>query len=148
MPNLYVRLAGWCCPAQALQVGSVRPFLLPTGRLPLTHSPFPFPPSGRIIVEAKSHPTVIPVWLTGFDQLMPGGRKFPFNYLPRPGVDLSITFGEPIPAEELLEATNSEDSSQDIIRSKLTAVVKNRVELLGRSVSGLTLGQTQAPRPL
>ena len=79
---------------------------------------------------------------------MPGGRRFPFNYLPRAGVDLSITFGEPIPSEQLLEATNSKNSSEDIIRSKLTAVVKNRVELLGRSVSGLMLGQTQAPRPL
>lgn len=104
--------------------------------------------SGRIIIEARSHPTIIPVWLTGFDQLMPGGRKFPFKYLPRAGVDLSITFGEPISVEELLEATNSKDSSQDVIRSKLTAVVKRRVELLGKSVSGLMLGQTQAPRPL
>ena len=73
---------------------------------------------------------------------------FPFKYLPRAGADLSITFGEPIPAEELLETTNSKDSSEDVIRSKLTAVVKNRVELLGRSVSGLMLGQTHAPRPL
>jgi monolysocardiolipin acyltransferase len=79
---------------------------------------------------------------------MPGGRKFPFNYLPRAGADLSITFGEPIPAEELLDATNAKDSSADIIRSKLTDVVKKRVELLGRSVSGLLLGQTKAPRPL
>jgi len=103
---------------------------------------------GRIITETKSHPTFIPVWLTGFDQLMPLGRKFPFKYLPRAGADLSITFGKPIPVEELLEAANSKDSSEDVIRSKLTAVVKNRVELLGRSVSGLMLGQTQAPRPL
>jgi monolysocardiolipin acyltransferase len=90
----------------------------------------------------------VPVWLTGFDQLMPEGRTFPFNYLPRAGVDLSVTFGEPIPADELIEVTNSKGFSRDIIRSKLTAVVKNRVELLGRSVSGLMLGQTQAPRPL
>jgi len=99
-------------------------------------------------MEATSHPTVIPVWLTGFDQMMPEGRDFPFNFLPRAGADLSITFGEPIPAEELLDATNPKDSCEDIIRSKLTAAVKKRVELLGRSVSGLTLGQTQAPRPL
>lgn len=120
-------------------------FLLQTGRLSLTLFRFL---SGRVIIEAKSHPTVIPVWLTGFDRLMPEGRKFPFKCLPRAGADLSITFGEPIPAEELIEAANSKTSSQDIIRSKLTTVVKNRVELLGRSVSGLMLGQTQAPRPL
>ena len=77
---------------------------------------------------------------------MPEGRNFPLNYLPRPGVTLSVTFGEPIPAEELLEVTNSRGSSEDVIRSKLTAVVKERVELLGRSVSGLTLGQTHASR--
>lgn len=99
-------------------------------------------------MEAKSHPTVVPVWLTGFDQLMPIGRKFPFNFIPRAGADLSITFGEPIPAEELLAATNPGGSSEDITRSKLTDVVKKRVELLGRSVSGLMLGQTKAPQPL
>lgn len=99
-------------------------------------------------MEADPHTTVIPIWLTGFDQLMPQGRKFPFNFLPRAGADLSITFGEPIPAEELLNETNSKDSSEDIIRSKLTHIVKERVELLGRSVSGLMLGQTRAPRPL
>ena len=96
-------------------------------------------------MEAKSLPTVIPVWLTGFDQLMPVGRKFPFNYLPNAGVNLSITFGDPIPAEELLDATNSKDSSDDIIRSKLTDIVQKRVELLGRSVSGPMLGQTETP---
>ena len=96
-------------------------------------------------MEAKSHPTVIPVWLTGFDQLMPVGRKFPFKYLPNAGVDLSITFGEPIPAAELLDATNSKDPSDDIVRSKLTDLVQKRVELLGRSVSGTMLGQTETP---
>jgi len=96
-------------------------------------------------MEAKSHPAVIPVWLTGFDQLMPVGRKFPFNYLPNAGVDLSITFGEPTPAEELLDAANSKDSSADIVRGKLTDVVQNRVELLGRSVSGSMLGRTEIP---
>ena len=99
-------------------------------------------------MEANSHPTVIPVWLTGFDQLMPEGRKFPFNFLPRAGTDLSITFGEPIPAEELLDAAKLKDTSENIIRSQLTDVVRKRVEVLGRSVSGPTLGQTQALRPL
>jgi len=103
---------------------------------------------GRIIMEANSHPAVIPIWLTGFDQLMPEGRRFPFNFLPRAGADLSITFGEPIPAEELLDAASSKESSEDVTQSKLTGVVKERVELLGKSVSGLMLGQTRAPRPL
>ena len=32
---------------------------------------------------------------------MPEGRPSPYKYLPRPGADLSITFGEPVPAEDI-----------------------------------------------
>ena len=94
-------------------------------------------------MEANSRPAVIPVWLTGFDQLMPVGRKFPLNYLPNTGVELSITFGEPIPTEELPDVAASKGSSDDIIRSKLTDVVQKRVEFLGRTVSGSMLGRTE-----
>jgi monolysocardiolipin acyltransferase len=52
-------------------------------------------------MEAAKPPVVIPVWLTGFDRLMPEGRKFPYKYFPRPGARLSVTFGEPIPAETI-----------------------------------------------
>jgi len=57
-------------------------------------------------MEAKIPPIVIPMWLTGFDQLMPEGRPFPYKYLPRTGTHLSVTFGDPVPAHKLLEALN------------------------------------------
>lgn len=36
------------------------------------------------------------MWLTGFNDLMPEGRPFPFKYFPKPGAKLGITFGKPI----------------------------------------------------
>lgn len=55
-------------------------------------------------MEASAPPMVIPMWLTGFDKLMPEGRAFPYKYFPRPGAQLSVTFGTPIPADEINKA--------------------------------------------
>ena len=60
--------------------------------------------SGRIIMETAIPPVIIPMWLTGFDKLMPLGRHFPFNYFPRLGVHLSVTFGNPISSEKIKNA--------------------------------------------
>lgn len=54
---------------------------------------------GRIIMEPSISPIVIPMWLTGFDKLMPEGRTFPYKYFPRPGTRLSVTFGNPLISE-------------------------------------------------
>jgi len=59
---------------------------------------------GRILMETTVLPTIIPMWLTGFDRLMPEGRSFPYNFIPRPGAKLSITFGDPIQAENIMTA--------------------------------------------
>ncbi|GLB33482.1 putative acyltransferase-domain-containing protein [Lyophyllum shimeji] len=66
---------------------------------------------GRIIMETSTPPVVIPIWLTGFDKLMPEGRPFPYKYLPRPGAQLSVTFGSPIPSEEIQRALGEFGSS-------------------------------------
>jgi len=50
-------------------------------------------------METVKPPVVIPMWLTGFDKLMPEGRAVPYKYLPRPGAQLSVTFGDPIPSD-------------------------------------------------
>jgi monolysocardiolipin acyltransferase len=55
-------------------------------------------------MEAAVPPVVIPMWLTGFETLMPEGRVFPYKYLPRPGAQLSVTFGEPIPDADIRKA--------------------------------------------
>ncbi|KAJ8472409.1 hypothetical protein ONZ51_g8533 [Trametes cubensis] len=62
---------------------------------------------GRIMMEAQKPPVIIPMWLTGFDKLMPEGRSFPYKFLPKPGVALSVTFGEPVPPQSIQEALNT-----------------------------------------
>lgn len=67
-------------------------------------------------MESKTPPVIIPMWLTGFNQLMPEGREFPYKYFPRPGAKLSVTFGSPIPADVIrqgLEASSTMDSGLD-----------------------------------
>ncbi|KAF9057457.1 hypothetical protein BJ165DRAFT_1333965, partial [Panaeolus papilionaceus] len=139
---------------------------------------------GRILMSTAQMPVVIPMWIAGFDQLMPEGRAFPYKYLPRTGVNLSVTFGQPVDPEILkrallipqdpepsaihnmgLERTLGGSNAQEhlqgwskaldpldkegalrtsLIRQRLTAIVHDEVEKLGRSVSGPLLG---APPP-
>ena len=139
-------------------------------------------------MEAKVPPIVIPMWITGFDQLMPGGRPFPNKYIPRIGAKLSVTFGNPVPAEELREAlgvskmdsevdptaiaeepekldgwlggeakrkyqdggassVDEEEVYASLIRQKVTAIIHREVLVLGRSVSGDSLGCVKEPQP-
>lgn len=80
-------------------------------------------------------PTVIPMWLTGYEQLMPEGRAFPYKYLPRFGARLSVTFGEPIPPETLLAATACPPDGRDEARIRVTTLLHDHVERLGRTMS-------------
>ncbi|KAI0084577.1 acyltransferase-domain-containing protein [Irpex rosettiformis] len=93
---------------------------------------------GRILMEAKRPPVIIPMWLTGFDKLMPEGRSFPFKYFPRRGVALSVTFGEPVREADIkaaLESTVSDREFEDVLplTSKRTA---DEVRSGTRSVEG------------
>ncbi|KAL4082003.1 acyltransferase-domain-containing protein [Scleroderma yunnanense] len=70
---------------------------------------------GRIVMEANVMPLIIPMWLTGFDKLMPEGRPSPYKYFPKLGVKLGVAFGHPIPPERfstLLDAPQHEQSTQ------------------------------------
>ncbi|KAG2051311.1 hypothetical protein BDR06DRAFT_990468 [Suillus hirtellus] len=121
---------------------------------------------GRILMETAVPPLIIPMWLTGFDKLMPEHRSFPHKYFPRLGVRLGVAFGVPIPVEEITAAlsarsyvpligedgTNSKLSNElypggrvgrtphkrhmDVARSDVTAIIQRAVEALGRRVSG------------
>jgi len=122
--------------------------------------------TARVIMEVRQLPVVIPVWLTGFDDVMPEDRLWP-RFLPRLGKDLSITFGEPLQPEKLnavlrtwkSHALNDvpgdgttppvapvplgqEDDEKRRVRSALTAVMQQEVEALGYQVSGPLLGRT------
>ena len=118
-------------------------------------------------MESSVPPLVIPMWLTGFDQLMPEGREFPYKYLPRPGAKLSVTFGDPLPPRDIENALGittgwmvsettlklnqkggnntriMRDAESPKVRAEVTALVQKAVESLGRSISGESL-----PKPV
>ncbi|KAI0300647.1 acyltransferase-domain-containing protein [Multifurca ochricompacta] len=111
---------------------------------------------GRILMETPRPPTIIPMWITGFDNLMPEGRQAPWKFIPRPGVKLSVTFGAPLPPEVLRGAASAlgtrssctlqgeevevgkekENNQNREVRIVLTEIVQRTVEALGRQVSG------------
>ncbi|KAH9939644.1 acyltransferase-domain-containing protein [Epithele typhae] len=62
---------------------------------------------GRVIMEAQHAPIIIPMWITGFDKLMPEGRSFPYKYIPQRGAHISVTFGEPVLADELRDTLST-----------------------------------------
>lgn len=65
----------------------------------------------RMLMEAKTLPTIVPIWITGFDRMMPEPREKP-KWLPRFGNDVTIDFGEPItdsiqPVVRAIQQTNN-----------------------------------------
>lgn len=127
--------------------------------------------SGRIVMESKKPPVIIPTWITGFDKLMPEGRKFPYKFFPRPGAELSVTFGQPLSADSIrrdlgvhlpladygsqsglktgeepggwlgTEVQNRMKTAEGLshIRTRVTGIIHDAVENLGRSVSARLL---------
>jgi monolysocardiolipin acyltransferase len=94
-------------------------------------------------MESRISPVVIPMWITGFDQLMPKGRPFPYKYVPRVPAKLSVTFGRPIETDVLRQTLNVMERDtynyNSLIRQKVTAIIQRDVEALGRLVSGDSL---------
>jgi len=113
---------------------------------------------GRILMEAPRIPTIIPMWITGFDKLMPEGRRAPWRFFPRPGASLSVTFGAPL-SEASVRATLGMGSGVRVswrdgdgdgdggyvkagavaeaeTRIAVTELVQRAVEVLGWQVSG------------
>ncbi|KAG1820534.1 acyltransferase-domain-containing protein [Suillus subaureus] len=108
---------------------------------------------GRILMETAAPPLVIPMWLTGFDKLMPEHRLFPYKYFPRLGIRLGVVFGDPIPVKEITAALTMQAEERfapgcepkrqmDVVRSNVTAIVQRAVEALGRQVSGNLLNKS------
>ncbi|KAI9574989.1 acyltransferase-domain-containing protein [Boletus coccyginus] len=83
--------------------------------------------TGRIIMETNVPPLIIPMWLTGFDKLMPEHRPFPYKYLPKMGVQLGVTFGDPIPPDKIMVALNA------LRRPKCTSLFPDVIDTLNRS---------------
>ncbi|KAF2001493.1 hypothetical protein P154DRAFT_521580 [Amniculicola lignicola CBS 123094] len=53
----------------------------------------------RLILESEPCPDIVPVWVEGPDQVMHETREFP-RFLPRPGKNVSITFGNVLDGEK------------------------------------------------
>lgn len=66
----------------------------------------------RMLMEAETLPTVVPIWITGFDKLMPEPRDKP-KWLPRFGHDVTIDFGEPI-TDHVEPVIRAIQSTQDV----------------------------------
>jgi monolysocardiolipin acyltransferase len=49
----------------------------------------------RLILESEPCPTVLPIWIEGFDEIMHEARPSP-RWWPRWGKKVSVTFGEPV----------------------------------------------------
>lgn len=75
---------------------------------------------GRILMETAVPPLIIPMWLTGFDKLMPENRSFPYKYFPRLGIRLGVAFGDPIPVEEITAALSASLITEGSVESNLS----------------------------
>ncbi|KAJ8086203.1 Lyso-phosphatidylcholine acyltransferase [Marasmius tenuissimus] len=107
---------------------------------------------GRILTSTALPPVVVPMWITGFDKVMPEERPFPFKYLPRIGARLTVSFGDPLPADAVsslvdrISAAQREEQDPTrkiqldvLVRTEITAMVHDAVEALGRSRCGDSL---------
>ncbi|KDQ11433.1 hypothetical protein BOTBODRAFT_46403 [Botryobasidium botryosum FD-172 SS1] len=107
---------------------------------------------GRILMDTKTSPTVIPMWISGFDKIMPEPRRLKF--IPRLGKRVSITFGDPLQVttrtQEIVSQFRenriqpkelAESRQQELdVRIEVTRCLQEEVERLGRSVGGLSPG--------
>ncbi|KAG7096684.1 hypothetical protein E1B28_004098 [Marasmius oreades] len=99
---------------------------------------------GRILTSTKKPPVVIPMWITGFDALMPEGRPFPYKFFPRLGTSLTVTFGKPLPPDavaSIVDCLPAEEQDptkmlerEVFIRTQVTSMIHDAVESLGRSL--------------
>ncbi|THH13158.1 hypothetical protein EW146_g7033 [Bondarzewia mesenterica] len=80
---------------------------------------------GRILMETPRPPIIIPMWLTGFEKLMPEGRTFPYNFIPRIGTKLSVTFGEPISPEDITSALRRTAEAQPALHLESRPLVSD-----------------------
>ncbi|KAG8905673.1 hypothetical protein FRB99_008446 [Tulasnella sp. 403] len=105
----------------------------------------------HMMLKAKQPPLVIPMYLEGFDDVMPENRGFP-KFLPRLGAKIRVTFGDPTGITEevhsainrwKLELPNKGGESQTEgldnearVRISLTEVLQRAVKNLGDKVTG------------
>lgn len=101
----------------------------------------------RLILETERAPRVVPIWIEGFEDIMPEHREWP-RWLPRLGKNVSMVFGEEVPEDRWekfrkrwrdLEGKYGKDSEElktgdeaRDLRIETTAAVRSEVEKLRR----------------
>ncbi|PLW06635.1 hypothetical protein PCASD_24149 [Puccinia coronata f. sp. avenae] len=50
----------------------------------------------RLVLESTHEPIIVPIWLKGFDHVMPEGRRAPWKMMPRLNQRLAVTISGPI----------------------------------------------------
>ncbi|EJD00387.1 uncharacterized protein FOMMEDRAFT_30448 [Fomitiporia mediterranea MF3/22] len=83
--------------------------------------------AGRILMEAQRLPVIIPMWISGFENVMPEPRpqSFPAKFLPRLRQSLSITFAPPLDHSRLFEILKAARSSDSMPLVNQNVVNKN-----------------------
>ncbi|CAG7850552.1 Tafazzin [Serendipita indica DSM 11827] len=99
---------------------------------------------GRMLAECKHTPTVIPIWINGFEQVMPENRGFP-KFLPRPGANISISIGDPTNLtmqlhEQRKKLWTGDEYSKNIhsFHSETTAIIERALDELGHKAVSST----------
>lgn len=56
----------------------------------------------RLLLEPSVQPVIVPMFITGFSDLMRESRKFP-RFLPRVGNNITLHIGNPVPESKFLD---------------------------------------------
>ncbi|PVF99395.1 hypothetical protein CPB86DRAFT_783761 [Serendipita vermifera] len=95
---------------------------------------------GRMLAECQQTPVVIPIWINGFDQIMPEDRGFP-KFLPRLGAKIQVTFGDPkgvtSKLDEKLAQWREERKSLAIDREGMTPLHIDLTKIVEQSLDSL-----------
>jgi len=104
---------------------------------------------GRILTEVKSVPTIVPMWIKGFEKVMPEHRGFP-RFVPRKGAEIEVHFGNPASLRADIislrkqwehkcpvarKSVNLDEPALCELRERLTSRVQKEMESLGRCVT-------------
>lgn len=86
----------------------------------------------RLILESEPMPDVVPIFIDGFQHVMPEDRRFP-RFLPRIGNNIRIAFGDVLDSEAVFGD----------LRKKWRELVRKRRNALGKSAGEEVLGEVR-----
>ncbi|KAG0151070.1 hypothetical protein CROQUDRAFT_720054 [Cronartium quercuum f. sp. fusiforme G11] len=88
----------------------------------------------RLALEASQPPIILPIYLQGFERVMPENRRWPFSFLPHPSQSIKISIGSPVPGLNTFRnrfKISTDEFDQRQIRSELAAALREELVKLG-----------------